>query len=45
MLEADFLTSLELDDSPVMNHQLDRAVADRLEGLPERVEQRWRQRP
>ncbi len=39
-IEADFLTSFQLHDPAVVNHQLDRPVADRPEGFPELMEQR-----
>jgi hypothetical protein len=43
-VEADFLAPLKLDHPTVVDHQLDRPVADGLEGLPELPEERWRQR-
>ena len=40
-IEADFLTSLQLHDSAVMDHQLDRPVANGLKGHTELPEERW----
>jgi hypothetical protein len=44
MIYTDFLTQFELDHTAVVDHELDGAVADRLERLPELLEQRRRQR-
>jgi hypothetical protein len=43
-IEADLLTPLELDDTPVMDHELDRAVADCLQSFTELPEQTGGQR-
>jgi hypothetical protein len=38
-IEADFLTSFQLHHPPVVDHQLDRSVADGPEGLTQLPEQ------
>jgi hypothetical protein len=40
LVEPYFLASLELHDPPVVDYQLDRALADRVEGLPKLLEER-----
>ncbi len=42
-IEADFLTPFQLDYPPVVDHELDGAVAQPLEGLLELPEKRRRQ--
>ena len=43
-IEADFLSSFQLDYPAIVDHQLDGAVADRPEGLTELLKERWRHR-
>jgi hypothetical protein len=43
MLEAHFLPPLQLYYAAVVNHQLDRPIADRLERLPQLPKKRRRE--
>jgi hypothetical protein len=43
MFEADFLAPLELNDAPVVDHELDRSVPDQPERVQEFPEERRRE--